>query len=121
MQTGSVQGEFEQNDELFRVVGYVDAVSPERAAQRLLVDGRTRTSRGVVEDRLWIFHAIRVRREVEDERHLAAGRRGTGWVGEIRRWRRLRGIKFNLTHWLISTQEVVEHRIVGKDDVVDVV
>ena len=43
------------NGELSRVVGYVDAVSPERAARRLLVDGRTRSSRGVVEDGLWIL------------------------------------------------------------------
>ena len=91
-----------------RVYSLVAAQAP-----RLLVDGRAGASRGVVEDGLWIFHAIRVRREVEDERHLAAGRRGTGWVGEVRRWRRLCGIKFrvphaidaiNLTHWLISTQ-----------------
>ena len=83
------------------------------AFRYLLVDRGARSSRGVVEDGLWILDTVRVRREVEDERHLAAGRRGTGWVGEVRRWRRLCGIKFrvphaidaiNLTHWLISTQ-----------------
>ena len=59
------------------------------AARRLLVHGSARTRRGVVEDGLWVFHAVRVRREVEHERHLAAGRRGTGWVGEVRRGRRI--------------------------------
>ena len=74
-----------------RVYSLVAAQAP-----RLLVDGRAGASRGVVEDGLWIFHAIRVRREVEDERHLAAGRRGTGWVGEVcRGWSVL--VDFRLT------------------------
>ena len=73
---------------------YVELPAQELAAlasRRLLVDRRTRSSRGVVEYRLWIFHAIRVRREVEHERHLAAGRRGTGWIAEVRRGRCLCG------------------------------
>ena len=56
-------------------------------ARRLLVDGSACASRGVVEDGLRVLDAIRVRREVEHERYLAAGRRGTGRVGEIRRGR----------------------------------
>ena len=65
-----------------RVYSLVAAQAP-----RLLVDGRTCASRGVVKDRLRIFDAVRIHREVEHERHLAAGRRGTGWVGEVRRGR----------------------------------
>ena len=64
--------------------GYFEQAS---GARRLLVDGSTRSSRGVVEDGLRVLFAVRVRREVEHERHLAAGRRGTGWVAEVRRGR----------------------------------
>ena len=37
------------------------------AFRYLLVDRGARTGRGVVEDRLRVFDAVRVRREVEDE------------------------------------------------------